>query len=87
MSIITWLVVGLVAGVLASFVMRSRFGLLADIVRGIGGAVVGGWIFREAGWQAPFAGTAGVIAVAFLGAVILLVVLQLLGNVAARRQP
>lgn len=85
MTIVTWLVVGLVAGILASFFMRSRFGLLADIVLGIGGAFVGSWIFREAGWQAPFSGVAGVIAVAFVGAVIVLVVLRFFGNAAARR--
>ena len=86
MTIFTWLVVGLVAGLLASFIMRSRFGLLADVGLGIGGAFVGSWVFREAGWHAPFAGTAGVIAVALVGAVIVLVVLRLLGNAAAQRQ-
>jgi uncharacterized membrane protein YeaQ/YmgE (transglycosylase-associated protein family) len=46
MHIITWLLVGLVAGALAAGVMRgSGFGLFADIVLGIAGAVVGGWTF------------------------------------------
>jgi uncharacterized membrane protein YeaQ/YmgE (transglycosylase-associated protein family) len=80
MQIITWLVVGLVAGALASFIMRSRFGLLTDVVLGIAGAFVGSWIFREAGWHAPFAGIAGVISVAVIGAVIVLVVLRVVGN-------
>jgi uncharacterized membrane protein YeaQ/YmgE (transglycosylase-associated protein family) len=80
MQIITLLVVGLVAGVLASFIMRSRFGLLTDIVLGVGGAFVGSWIFRTAGWHAPFAGIAGVISVAVIGAVIVLVVLRTIGN-------
>ena len=85
MQIITWLVVGLVAGVLASFIMRTRFGVLTDIVLGIAGAFVGSWIFREAGWHAPFAGVAGAIAVASVGSVIVLVVLRVLGNAGARR--
>jgi uncharacterized membrane protein YeaQ/YmgE (transglycosylase-associated protein family) len=85
MTIMTWLVVGLVAGILASFIMRSRFGLLADIVLGIVGACVGGWIFREAGWHAPFAGLAGVITIALIGAVSVLVVLRFFGSAAARR--
>ena len=63
--IITWLIVGLVAGVLASIIMhRPGFGLIGDIVLGIIGAFVGGWTFRSLGWDAPFQGIAGVIAVA-----------------------
>ena len=57
MDIITWLVVGLVAGVLASLIMGG-FGIIADIVVGIVGAFIGGWLFRYAGWHAPFAGLA-----------------------------
>ena len=77
MHIMILLIVGLVAGVLASVVVRgSGFGLLGDIVLGIIGAFVGGWAFRELGWHAPFAGMAGVIAVAFIGAVVVLVVLR-----------
>ncbi|HEY0477283.1 MAG TPA: GlsB/YeaQ/YmgE family stress response membrane protein [Kofleriaceae bacterium] len=85
MQLITWLVVGLIAGFLASAIMRSRFGLLGDIVLGIGGAFVGGWIFREAGWHAPFQGLAGVIAVAFVGAVVVLAVFRLVANATGRR--
>lgn len=77
MDIVTWIVVGLVAGLLASFVVRgSGFGLLGDILLGIVGAFVGGWVFRELHWRTPFEGTAGVIAVAFVGAVLLLAALR-----------
>jgi uncharacterized membrane protein YeaQ/YmgE (transglycosylase-associated protein family) len=83
--IITWLVVGLVAGVLASVIMRgSGFGLLGDILLGIAGAFVGGWGFRELRWHAPFAGIAGVIAVAAIGAVIVLAGFRLLRRANAR---
>ena len=45
MSILTWIVVGLVAGFLASkFVIRSDEGLLRDLGLGIVGAVIGGWL-------------------------------------------
>jgi len=82
---IVWLVVGLVAGVLASIVMRgSGLGLLGDIVLGIAGAFVGGWTFRELGWHAPFAGLAGAITVAFVGAVIVLAGLRLVTGRRAR---
>jgi uncharacterized membrane protein YeaQ/YmgE (transglycosylase-associated protein family) len=78
MDIVTWLIVGLVAGVLASLVVGSGGSILVDIVIGIVGAFIGGWVFRAAGWSAPFAGLAGTIFIAFIGAVILLVVLHLL---------
>ena len=76
--ILTWLIVGLIAGVLASLVVGSGYGLLGDIVIGIVGAFVGGWLFRSAGWHAPLAGTAGTVFVAFVGAVLLLVILRVL---------
>ena len=49
MDILTWLIVGLVAGVLASFVVGGGYGLLGDIVVGIVGAFIGGWIFGRWG--------------------------------------
>ena len=85
MDILTWLIVGLVAGVLASAVMRDGFGILGDIVIGIVGAFVGGWTFRELGWSAPFGGLAGTIAVAFVGAVVLILLLRLVSRGRRRR--
>jgi len=76
MDIITWLIVGLVAGVLADFVIGG-YGILADIAIGIAGAFIGGWLFASAGWHAPLPGLGGVIFVAFVGAVILLALLRL----------
>ena len=78
MDIVTWLVVGLIAGVLASLLVGSAGGIVIDIVVGIVGAFVGGWLFHAAGWHTPFSGLAGTIFVAFVGAVLLLVVLRLL---------
>lgn len=78
MDIITWIFVGLIAGVLASFVSRDGgFGILGDIVLGIVGAVVGAWGFRELHWHSPIEGLAGVVFVAFLGAVAVLFVIRL----------
>lgn len=76
MDIITWLIVGLVAGVLASLLVGG-YGIIADIVIGIVGAFVGGAIFRAAGWSAPLEGLAGTIFVAFIGAVVLLFLVRL----------
>lgn len=78
MDLLTWIIVGLIAGVLASLLVGSAGGIIIDIVIGVVGAFVGGWIFQAAGWHAPFAGLAGTTFVAFVGAVVLLVVLHLI---------
>lgn len=83
MEIIAWLIVGLISGVLASLVVGG-YGLVADIVIGIVGAFVGGWIFRAAGWSSPWGGLAGTIFVAFIGAVVLLVVIHLIRGASTR---
>jgi uncharacterized membrane protein YeaQ/YmgE (transglycosylase-associated protein family) len=61
------------------------FGLLGDIIIGILGAVFGGWLFTQMGWGSPFAGLAGAIFVAFIGAMVLLLIVRLLRG--ARRAP
>ena len=78
MSLFTWLIVGLVAGVLASFVMGGGYGLIGDIIIGIVGAFLGGWLFSLLGVGSPFGGLAGTIFVAFIGAVVLLFLLRLI---------
>lgn len=78
MDILTWLIVGLIAGVLASLVMGGTgLGIIGDIVIGIVGAFVGGWIFRTLGVASPLSGLPGIILVAFVGAVVLLFVIRL----------
>ncbi|HJR63692.1 MAG TPA: GlsB/YeaQ/YmgE family stress response membrane protein [Gemmatimonadaceae bacterium] len=79
MDLLTWLIVGLIAGVLASILVGGTgYGLIGDIVIGIVGAFVGGWLFDQLGVSSPFGGLAGTIFVAFVGAVVLLIVLRLL---------
>ncbi|MGH7665015.1 MAG: GlsB/YeaQ/YmgE family stress response membrane protein [Gemmatimonadaceae bacterium] len=77
MDILAWLIVGLVAGVLASFVMGGGFGIIGDILIGIIGAFLGGWLFAQLGVSTPFGGLAGTIFVAFIGAVVLLFIIRL----------
>jgi uncharacterized membrane protein YeaQ/YmgE (transglycosylase-associated protein family) len=77
MTFLTWIIVGLVAGVLASFVVGGGLGLIGDIIVGILGAFVGGWIFARLGVASPFGGLAGTIFTAFIGAVVLLFLLRL----------
>ena len=45
MSIIAWIILGLIAGWLAGMIMRgSGYGMIGDIILGILGAIVGGWL-------------------------------------------
>ena len=83
MDLLTWLIVGLVAGVLASLLVGG-YGLIADIVIGIVGAFIGGWIFAQLGVATPFGGLAGTIFTAFIGAVVLLVLLRVLRSAGRR---
>jgi uncharacterized membrane protein YeaQ/YmgE (transglycosylase-associated protein family) len=79
MDLLTWLIVGLVAGLLASFVMGGTgLGLIGDIIIGICGAFVGGWVFRALHVTVPMGGLGGTILVAFIGAVILLFIIRVL---------
>ncbi len=75
-TLIVWIVVGLIAGWLASAVVGGGFGIIGDIIVGVVGAFLGGLLFRALGWSAPFGGIAGTIIVAFIGAVILLLLLR-----------
>jgi uncharacterized membrane protein YeaQ/YmgE (transglycosylase-associated protein family) len=82
MGLIYWLIVGLIAGWLAGVVMKGGgYGIIADIVLGIVGAVVGGWIFSMLGVGAG-AGLVGGIVVAFVGAVILIMLTRLIKRAA-----
>lgn len=74
-NVIWWLVVGLIAGFLASRVMRGGgYGLIGDIVVGLIGAFLGGWLAGFLGIGSF--GLIGTIVVAFIGACILLAILH-----------
>ena len=80
MSLLSWLVVGLIAGFLAGRVMRGGgYGLIGDIVVGVVGALIGGWLATTLlKMPNPVNGiNIGTIIVAFIGAVILLAILRL----------
>jgi uncharacterized membrane protein YeaQ/YmgE (transglycosylase-associated protein family) len=76
-SILLWAFIGLIAGWLASAVVGGGYGVLGDIVVGIVGAFLGGFMFQALHIAAPFAGIPGVIFIAFIGAVALLLLLRL----------
>jgi uncharacterized membrane protein YeaQ/YmgE (transglycosylase-associated protein family) len=83
-TILLWVVVGLIAGWLASAVVGGGYGVIGDIVVGVVGAFLGGIIFRALHIGAPFGGIAGTIFVAFIGAVVLLLILRLIHRAAYR---
>ena len=73
-SLLTILVIGLIAGWLAGQIVRGfGFGLIWDIVIGIVGAFIGVWLLTQLGFV-PFSGFIGSIINAVIGAVVLLVI-------------
>lgn len=79
MDLLTLIVVGLVAGLLASFAVGGvGYGLLGDIIIGIIGAFLGSWLFSALGVAVPFGGIGGTIFVATIGAVVLLLLLRVI---------
>jgi uncharacterized membrane protein YeaQ/YmgE (transglycosylase-associated protein family) len=77
-TLLIWIAIGLIAGWLASMVLGGGYGVVGDIVIGIVGAFLGGWLFHALHIRAPFRGWAGTIFVAFIGALLLLLLLRAL---------
>lgn len=83
MGILSWIVVGLIAGWLAGKVMKGGgFGLIGDIIIGIVGGLLGGWVATSL--LHISAGMTGInltsILIAFLGAILLLIILRLVSG-------
>ena len=79
-SWIAWIIVGLIAGAIAARVVAGRgFGCVADIVVGVAGAIIGGFVLSLFGVSGTF-GFWGSIVVAFIGAAVLLAGLKLLSG-------
>lgn len=75
MSILAWLVLGLIAGFIGSkIVNKSGQGLILDIVLGIVGAMVGGYLFQMFGMHGVTGLNLSSILVSVVGAVVVLVV-------------
>ncbi len=80
MNIITWIVVGLIAGVIAKLLMPGDDpgGWIITILLGIAGAVVGGWVMSALGFGGITGFNIWTILVAVVGAVILLAIYYLI---------
>lgn len=77
-SLIVWLVIGAIAGWLAGQIMGGGFGLIGNIIVGIAGAVVAGWLFPYLGWTLTGNTLIAAIINALIGSIIVLFVLSLL---------
>jgi uncharacterized membrane protein YeaQ/YmgE (transglycosylase-associated protein family) len=78
-SISGWIIIGLIAGWLAGKISRGRgFGCLADVILGLIGALLGGWIFTKMGIMGG--GFIYSLAAATVGAVVLVSVARLFGS-------
>lgn len=80
MSVLLWIVFGAIVGWIASLIMKSGGGLLMDIVLGIVGAVVGGFIFSLFGGTGITGFNLYSMAVAVIGAIIVVWLGQLITN-------
>jgi uncharacterized membrane protein YeaQ/YmgE (transglycosylase-associated protein family) len=79
MSIIGWIVLGLIAGFIGSkIVNKTGSGVIMDIVLGIIGAIVGGFIFAEFGAQGVTGFNLYSMLVAIIGAIIVLVIYHMI---------
>lgn len=84
-ALLIWIFVGLVAGWLASVVVGSGRGVIGDIIIGIIGAFLGSRLFHYFGMRVPLKGLPGTILVAFVGAVVLLLILRIILGIFDRR--
>lgn len=83
-AVIWWIVVGLIAGFLASLVMRGGYGIVGDIIVGLVGALIGGFLASLVGLGTG--GFIGTIIVAFIGACILIAILRAVAGTTGRRR-
>jgi uncharacterized membrane protein YeaQ/YmgE (transglycosylase-associated protein family) len=78
MSILAWIIFGLIVGVIAKLLMPGRDpgGFIVTILLGIAGALIGGFIGRSVGWYGPNQGAGWLVSI--LGAIVLLIIYRML---------
>ncbi len=77
LNLVLFLLIGLAAGWLAGRIMKGRgFGPLGDLVLGVVGAYLGGWLFSLVGITAG--GLVGMLVMAVVGAILLLYLIRLI---------
>lgn len=76
MGLVAWIVIGIIAGWLASQVIPSRAGIIGDTIVGMLGALAGGFLFNTFGESGATGINIWSIFVAFIGAVLLLFLMR-----------
>ncbi|HME82524.1 MAG TPA: GlsB/YeaQ/YmgE family stress response membrane protein [Candidatus Eremiobacteraceae bacterium] len=86
MGIIAWIVVGIIAGWLAKFVVPGTGpgGVLGDLIIGVIGAILGGWIWNYFGHVGATGINIPSLVVAFIGSIILLFIVRAMTRSTAR---
>jgi len=84
MEFIWFILIGLVAGALAGWIMKGGgYGIVGDIVVGVLGALIGGSLFPQLGISAG-GGLPGAVVVATIGAIVLILILRLINRAGGR---
>jgi uncharacterized membrane protein YeaQ/YmgE (transglycosylase-associated protein family) len=79
MSVFLWIVLGLIAGFIASHIVNRRGeGVVLDILLGIVGALIGGWMFQKFGHEGVNGLNLHSILVATVGAIVFLILYHVL---------
>jgi len=76
MGLLSWIILGLIAGVIADYLMHGGFGIIGSIILGIIGAVVGGFIASALGVGSVTGLNIGSIVISIVGACIVLFVVR-----------
>ena len=85
MSILAWIILGLIAGFIASKIInKTGEGIVIDIVLGIVGAVVGGFLFNQFGAAGVTGLNIGSLVVAVVGAIVVLLLYHLVVRATVR---
>jgi uncharacterized membrane protein YeaQ/YmgE (transglycosylase-associated protein family) len=80
MNLLVFLLLGLVAGWLASYVMKGGYGLVGDLAVGVVGAFIGGWLFSVLAGRDITGFDLPSILIAFVGACILIALLRVISG-------
>lgn len=84
MEFVWFILVGLMAGALAGMIVNGGgYGIVGDIVVGVLGALIGGYLFPQLGISVG-GGLPGAVVVATIGAIVLIVVLRLINRAGGR---
>ncbi|MFN2121431.1 MAG: GlsB/YeaQ/YmgE family stress response membrane protein [Anaerolineales bacterium] len=77
-SIVTWIIVGGIAGFLAQSIIGGiRMGCIGTVIVGVIGAFIGGWLFNQLDVSIGATGLVSDVITAFVGAAVLLLVIRI----------